>query len=152
MSAPVSNKPVERQYVDRGYEMYLVTAAGRITCLRCTAASTRTKLQCKKPALKVSSTQKCGFHGGKPHTAETLRRIAQANTTHGEASKAAKEQYRDDSALIHELEDALYVLKMAEGPRTRGRKPAGYRGVRTEADVIRMVRERLAHSVQPLKR
>jgi hypothetical protein len=66
---------------------------------------------------------------------------------HGEASKAAKQRYRDDSVLIHELEDALYVLKMASGPRTRGRKPNGYRGVYNEADVISMIRERVLHRV-----
>jgi hypothetical protein len=66
---------------------------------------------------------------------------------HGEASKAAKQKYRDESALIHELEDALYVLKMASGPRTRGRKPTGYRGVYSVADVIRMIRERVLHRV-----
>jgi hypothetical protein len=127
MSVKASNKSVESQYGNR--DMYLVTAAGRITWLRCTAKSSRSGLQCKKPALKVSRTQKCGFHGGKPHTVETLNRIAEANTIHGESSKAAKQQYRDDSALIHELEDALYALKMAEGPRIRGRKPGGYRGM-----------------------
>jgi hypothetical protein len=152
MSTHASNKSVQSHCGDRGYEMYLVTAAGRINCLRCTAQSTRTKSQCKKPALRISRTQKCGFHGGRPHSDETLRRIAEANTTHGESSKAAKEKYRDDSAMIHELEDALYVLKMAEGPRTRGRKPASYRGVHTQDDVFRMISERLAHSVSPLKR
>jgi hypothetical protein len=66
---------------------------------------------------------------------------------HGEGSKAAIKRYRDDSVLIHELEDALYVLKMASGPRTRGRKPTGYKGVYSEADVIRMIRERVLHCV-----
>jgi hypothetical protein len=128
-------------------EIYLVTAAGRIRCLRCTAKSTRTKLQCRKPALKVSRTQKCEFHGGWPHSAETLQRIAEANIVHGEATKAAKAQYRADSVLLRELEDALYVLKMAEGPRTRGRKPVGYKGVRTEDDVRRMIRERVLNTM-----
>jgi hypothetical protein len=128
------------------YEQYLTTAGGRIKCLRCTASSTRTKLQCRKPALRTSRTQKCPTHGGRPHSIETLRRISEANTLHGEATKVAKQQYRDDSVLLHELEDSLYDLKMAEGPRTRGRKPAGYRGARTEEDVIRMIRERVLHS------
>ena len=130
-----------------GYEAYLIIAGGMIKCLRCTAKSNRTKLQCRKPALKVSKTQKCQTHGGRPHTAETLRRIVEANFIHGESSKAAKAQYRAESALLRELEDALYVLKMAEGPRTRGRKPDGYKSVRSEADVRRMIRERVLHSV-----
>jgi hypothetical protein len=133
-----------KQTVD-GKTMFLVTAGGQIKCLRCTASSTRTKQQCGKPALKVSTTQKCQIHGGRPHSKKTLEAICKANTVHGEFSKVAKLQYRDESALIHELEDALYVLKMASGPRIRGRKPEGYRGVYSEADVIRMIRERVLH-------
>ena len=127
--------------------MYLFTAGGKITCLRCTAKSTRTKLQCGRPALKASRTQKCQIHGGRPHTAETLKRISEANTLHGQSTKQAKEQYRHDSALMHELEDAIAVLKMGEGPRIRGPKPKGYKPVMTQADVVRMIQERLLHRV-----
>jgi hypothetical protein len=66
---------------------------------------------------------------------------------HGQATKAAKDQYRHDSALMHELEDAIAVLKMGEGPRIRGRKPKGYKPVLTRADVVRMIQERLFHIV-----
>ena len=125
--------------------MLLVTAGGKVICTRCTAKSKRTGNQCGRPALKASKTQKCQFHGGRPHSEATLKSISEANTVHGDTSKIAKQKYRDDSVLLHELEDSLYVLKMAEGPRTRGRKPAGYRGVRTEEDVIRMIRERVLH-------
>jgi hypothetical protein len=142
----LEDQPSAEPTVD-GKAVYLTTAGGLIKCLRCTARSSRTKLQCGKPALKVSITQKCSHHGGRPHTVETLQRISEANTVHGEGSKAAIKRYRDDSVLIHELEDALYVLKMASGPRTRGRKPTGYKGVYSEADVIRMIRERVLHRV-----
>ena len=145
MSTGINKSEGTGQHGRPEYEQYLTTAAGRIRCLRCTAKSNRTKLQCGKPALKESRTQKCQFHGGRPHSEATLKRISEANTLHGEASKAAKQQFRDDSVLMHELEDAVYVLKMAKGPRTRGRKPAGYRVVQTEADVIRMIRERCLH-------
>jgi hypothetical protein len=130
-----------------GKAKYLLTGGGKITCLRCTAQSSRTKLQCGRPAIKTSRTQKCQFHGGRPHTAETLKRISEANTIHGEATKAAKDQHRHDSALMHELEDAIAVLKMGEGPRIRGPKPKGYKPVMTQADVVRMIRERLLHIV-----
>ena len=146
MSHEMTKKQTASQ-LPEGKEQYLVTSGGNIKCLRCTASSTRTKQQCGKPALKTSTTQKCQVHGGRPHTPETLRRISEANTVHGECSKVAKQQYRDDSVLIHELEDALYALKMASGPRTRGRKPNGYRGVYSEADVIRMIRKRVLHRV-----
>jgi hypothetical protein len=130
-----------------GKAKYLLTGGGKITCLRCIAKSSRTKLQCGRPAIKTSRTQKCQFHGGRPHTAETLKRISEANTIHGEATKAAKDQHRHDSALMHELEDAIAVLKMGEGPRVRGPKPKGYKPVMTQADVVRMIRERLLHIV-----
>lgn len=128
-------------------EQYLTTAGGNIFCLRCTAQSTRTKLQCGRPAIKTSRTQKCQYHGGRPHTEETLKRISEANTIHGESTKEAKELYRHDSALILELEDAIAVLKMGEGPRIRGRKPKGYNPVMTQADVVRMIQERCLHIV-----
>ena len=147
MSTQATKINLEGEYTAEGKARYLLTGGGAICCKRCTASSTRTKEQCGRPALKASRTQKCQFHGGRPHKAEVLQRIAAANFLHGEATKAAKQQYRDDSALIHELEDALYVLKMASGPRTRGRKPTGYRGVYSEADVIRMIRERALHRV-----
>ena len=128
-----------------GKALYLVTAGGKIKCLRCTAKSSRTKQQCGKPALKASTTQKCQTHGGRPHTPEVLRRISEANTIHGESTKAAKEQYRQDAVHILQLEDAMRVLKMGEGPSIRGRKPAGYRGVYSEADVVRAITEMLLH-------
>ena len=128
-----------------GKAKYLLTGGGKITCLRCTAQSSRTKRQCRRPAIKTSRTQKCQYHGGRQPTAETLKRISEANTLHGQATKAAKDQYRHDSALMHELEDAVHVLKMGEGPRIRGPKPKGYKPVMTQADVVRMIQERLLH-------
>ena len=114
---------------------YLSTAGGKITCLRCTARSTRTKMQCARPAIKGSRTQKCNFHCGRPHTPDALKRISVANTTHGESSNDAREQYRRDSVLLHQLEDALYLLKMTDAPRTRGRKPIGYQRISNLKDL-----------------
>ena len=138
--------PREESFNDHmvdGKAMFLVTAGGRIRCLRCTAKSVRSGLQCAKPAMKSSRTQKCSHHGGRPHTPEVLRRISEANTLHGESTKAAKEQYRQDAVHILQLEDAMRVLKMGEGPSIRGRKPAGYRGVYSEADVVWVISEML---------
>ena len=147
MIATISEKKNLSECTADGRAKYLQTAAGKITCLRCTANSTRTKQQCGRPAIKTSRTQKCQFHGGKFHSQETLKRISEANTIHGEASKLAKEQYKHESILMHELEDAVYFLEMAQGPRTRGRKPAGYKGVYTKEDVLRLIHERLLHMV-----
>jgi hypothetical protein len=143
MSEKVSVKHVKEECSAQGKAQYLQTAGGKITCLRCTAKSTRTKLQCGRPAIKTSRTQKCQFHGGKPHSKKTLKRISEASIIHGQSTKEAKEQYRHDCALIHELQDAVYVLKMGEGPKIRGPKPKGYKPVMTQADVVRMIQERL---------
>ena len=145
MSEKVSVKQAKEGYSAEGKAQYLQTAGGKITCLRCTAKSSRTKEQCGRPAIKTSRTQKCQFHGGRPHTAEVLKRISEANIIHGQSTKVAKDQYRHDSVLMHELEDAIVVLKMGEGPRIRGPKPKGYKPVRTQADVVRMIQERLLH-------
>ena len=147
MSNQLSGNECFDEHAAYGKAKYLVTGGGKIVCLRCTAKSTGTKLQCGRPALTISSKQLCQYHGGRPHTAETLRRISEANTIHGQSTKAAKEQYRHDCALIHELQDAVYVLKMGEGPKIRGPKPKGYKPVVTQADVVRMIQERLLHSM-----
>jgi hypothetical protein len=75
-----------------GKALYLVTAGGKIKCLRCTAKSSRTKQQCGRPALKSSKTIKCQFHGGRssgPKTPEGKARIAASHTVHGKDSKSA---------------------------------------------------------------
>jgi hypothetical protein len=145
MSAKITDKQSDGEDTPNGKEMYLVTGGGRIRCLRCTASSSRSKLQCAKPALKISTTQKCGHHGGRPHSTEVLRRIAEANTLHGECSSQSKAQYRQDAAHIRHLEGVMHLLQMGEGPRMRGRKPKGYRGVYSEADVVRVIGDRLLH-------
>jgi hypothetical protein len=141
---PLEDQPLAEPTVD-GKAVYLTTAGGQIKCLRCTARSSRTKLQCGKPALKTSTKQLCNTHGGRPHSPEVLRRISEANTIHGECTKAAKEQYRQDAVLIRQMEDAVRVLKMAEGPRMRGRKPDGYESLQTVDDVVRLITERGRH-------
>ena len=120
-------------------ELLLSTAGGQILCARCTARSSRTKLQCGRPALKTSKTQKCQFHGGRgsgPKTEEGRSRIAAAHYKHGESSKAARAEYSKASASLSQLEDAMHILKMTSAPRTRGRKPRGYKPVRTVQDVV----------------
>jgi hypothetical protein len=125
------------------YETYITLAGGRIRCLRCTAQSTRTKLQCGRPALKASAKQKCQFHGGGQssgrQTEEGRSRITKAQYKHGNASKNARRDYSEASAHLRQLEDAMYVLKMTLAPRTRGRKPLGYKPVNSMHDVRHMI-------------
>ena len=130
------------QIIKTGYETHITLAGGRIRCLRCVARSVRSGLQCAKPAKNSSRTQKCSHHGGwatGPKTAEGRQRIAQAHTIHGESTKAARHEYSKVSAELSQLEDAMHVLGMTTAPRTRGRKAASYRPVRTIEDVKRMM-------------
>ena len=91
-----------------GKAKYLVTGGGKITCLRCTAKSTRTKLQCGRPAIKTSRTQKCLTHEGRVHPQESLQRIAKASTVQGQATKNGK----------LEGQTAGFISVKWNGPRT----------------------------------
>ena len=131
-----------------GKEIYLLTAGGRITCLRCTAKSTRSGVQCRRPALTTSRTQKCQYHGGRnsgPKTQGGRRRIGEAHLKHGEATQEARQEYSLAAAQLRRLEDAMYVLGMTTAPRTRGRKSQHYLPVRTVDDIRKMVIEAELH-------
>ena len=129
-------------------EQTISLADGRITCRRCTARSSRTGLQCRRPALKVSRTQKCDFHGGRgsgPKTAEGKARIAAAHRVHGHETKAMWQERSAVSAKLSQLEDAMHVLGMTNAPRIRGRKAQDYVPVRTITDVRDMFIEGTRH-------
>jgi hypothetical protein len=123
-------------------KQHLITAAGKIQCLRCTARSSRTGLQCGRPALKSSRSKKCAIHGGRstgPKTAEGKARIAALHTVHGDETRAKRAERSAASARLSQLEDAAYLLGMMTGPRGRGRKAGGYVPVKTIEDVRRMM-------------
>jgi hypothetical protein len=90
MAEKVSVKQVKEECFAHGKAQYLQTAGGKITCLRCTAQSSRTKLQCGRPAIKTSRTQKCLEHEGRPHAQESLQRISKASAVQGQATKDGK--------------------------------------------------------------
>ena len=126
----------------------LLTAGGKIQCLRCTACSSRTGVQCGRPALKSSKTQKCQYHGGRstgPKTAEGKARIAAAHTVHGQETSEARAERSAGSARLSRIEDSMYLLKMTTAPRTRGRKARGYVPVKTLDDVRLMVLDSVLH-------
>jgi predicted amidophosphoribosyltransferase len=105
----------------------LLTAGGKIHCPRCQAHSKRTKLQCGSPAEKGKKV--CRFHGARSSGAKTeagRQRIAQAKTRHGDETRQARAERSAMSAKILAMEDILYLINAATGPRTRGRKPAIY--------------------------
>lgn len=111
------------------YEQYLITAGGRIKCKRCQARSSRTKLQCSKPALKTKRV--CATHGGKstgPKTQEGIQRIRDAHWKHGNETKEVRAKRRQMSLMFQRLEEiGWHVGLFAEGStKFRGRKPNGF--------------------------
>jgi hypothetical protein len=130
-------------------QLMLVTAGGRVVCRRCTALSTRTGEQCRRPALRNSKSAKCQFHGGRstgPRTAAGKARIAAAKTKHGTETRGLRAARSAAGARLARLEDCLYLLGLAEAPRTRGRKTAGYVPVRSIEDIELMIREDAARA------
>lgn len=111
-------------------ELILITAGGRIKCRRCTAKSSHTKEQCKRPASKLSKTSKCSRHGGLstgPKTKAGKGRIRAAHLKHGEETSEAKAERSEKSAMFRYLTDLgnhcnMFYKKL----KTRGRPPSGY--------------------------
>jgi hypothetical protein len=115
-----------------------VGGSGKIRCLRCTARSKRTGLQCGRPAIKRSKAQKCQFHGGRstgPKTIEGRARVAAAHWKHGRETLEAKARRTEQSAELLQLEAAARILGVLSGSATRGRKPKGFTAAATIDDV-----------------
>ena len=122
--------------------LMLSTARNRIKCLRCTAKSKRSGLQCGRPASKSSKTQKCHIHGGRgnsaPKTEVGRQRVIAAHIKSGRYTKDAKHDQSRASARLARLEDAMHVLGMTTASRTRGRKADSYVPVTCIQDVAAM--------------
>jgi hypothetical protein len=109
-------------------ELYLNTAGGKIRCRRCKAQSSRTKLQCGKPALKGKAV--CGHHGGLstgPRSKEGKDRIRASHFKHGEETVEAKAERSKKNAMFRYLTDLgnhcnMFYRKI----NTLGRPPSGY--------------------------
>ena len=107
---------------------YLTTAGGKIRCRRCKAQSSRTNLQCSKPALKGRAV--CQFHGGLstgPRSKEGKDRIRATHFKHGEETVEAKAERSAKSVVFRYLTDIgnhcdMFYKKL----KTRGRPPSGY--------------------------
>ena len=111
-------------------EPMLITAGGRIKCRRCTAKSSHTKEQCKRPASKLSKTSKCSRHGGLstgPKTQEGKERIRAAHLKHGQETKEAKAERSAKSVMFRYLTDiGNHVNLFYKQIKTRGRPPSRY--------------------------
>lgn len=109
-------------------EQYLITAGGMIRCRRCIAQSSRTKLQCSKPALKGKAV--CGHHGGLssgPRSKEGKERIRATHFKHGDETKEAKAERSAKSVMFRYLTDlGNYCNMFYKQLKPRGRPPSGY--------------------------
>lgn len=109
-------------------ERFLITAGGRIKCRRCKAQSSRTKIQCSKPALKGKTV--CGHHGGYstgPKTQEGKERIRAAHWKDGESTKESRDRQSAKNLMFCYLDDLMNHLPLMSGVSKRvGRKPKGY--------------------------
>lgn len=129
----------------------LISAGGKINCLRCTAKSKRTGKQCGAPALRVSKTQKCRIHGGKstgPKTEAGIQRIREANITSGNETKEARDERSRKNLWFAQAEDVMQVLEMTTSPRSRGKKPNGYSKIKSLDDVKEWAANDVLHCIR----
>jgi hypothetical protein len=111
-------------------ELILITAGGRIKCRRCTAKSSYTKEQCKRPASKLSKASKCSRHGGLstgPKTKAGKDRIRATHFKHGEETLEAKAERSARSLMFRYLTDIGNHCQMFyKEIKARGRPPSEY--------------------------
>jgi hypothetical protein len=92
-------------------EPTLITAGGRIKCRRCAGISSRTKKQCKHPALKTSKASRCKWHAGAstgPRTKKGIEAIRKANTIFGSFTKEAMAERKRKFAELNEIAKILF--------------------------------------------
>jgi hypothetical protein len=100
------------------------TLGGRVECNQCQARSSRTKLQCRAPAIKGKRV--CKWHGGRstgPKTEAGRQRCAEAKTIHGRETREARTERSLASARLAVLEAVGFSIGLLSGTRTRGVKP-----------------------------
>ena len=85
-----------------------------------------------KTEVKKQDSASVKWNG--PRTAEGKQRIAQAQLKHGAFSKAGLAAKHEEAIKLRQFEDAMYLLGMINGPKTRGAKPANYQPVNSLAD------------------
>jgi hypothetical protein len=100
------------------------TLGGRVECNQCQARSSRTKLQCRAPAIKGKRV--CKWHGGRstgPKTKAGRQRCAQAKTIHGRETRETRTERSLGSARLAVLESIGFAIGLLKGTKTRGRRP-----------------------------
>ena len=92
------------------------------------------------------------MHGGRgnsgPKTPEGRAKSIAAHTTHGQASRAAREAHARASARLLRLEDAAIVLGLiTDTRRSPGRKPRFYEPIVDVAGLLQMALDDVLHPV-----
>ena len=89
-------------------ELMLITAGGGMKIRRCTAKSSHTEEQHKRPDSKLSKTSKCSRYGGLstgPKTEEGKNRIRAAHWKHGQETLETKAERSAKSLMFRYLTD-----------------------------------------------
>jgi hypothetical protein len=131
-------------------EARLITAGAKIRCRQCQARSKRTQQQCRAPAERNKLV--CRFHGARstgPKTKEGKLRVARGKVRHGNETRQARSERSEKSALLAHLEDIMHVTGMTTAPRTRGRKPSGYKPITSLQDAFDFAARHVFHSNTP---
>ena len=100
------------------------TLGGRVEYNQCQARSSRTKLQCRAPAIKGKRV--CKWHGGRstgPKTEAGRQRCAEAKTIHGRETREARNERSLSLARLAVLEAVGFSIGLMSGGRIRGVKP-----------------------------
>lgn len=117
-------------------EKYLVTAGGRIICIRCKAFLKKHGRQCLRPAIKGKTC--CSKHGGKstgPRTQAGIDRIRSAHLKTGNQTLAAKEQRSKQISTLQALEELGFAIGLMSGKKTKGPKGSGFKKIRSLDDI-----------------
>jgi hypothetical protein len=99
-------------------ELYMTTAGGKIRCRRCAGVSSRTKQQCKHPALRTSKKSRCKWHAGSstgPRTEVGKNKIRAAHWKDGSETIEAKAERKKVFAELNQLAKSLGIIN----PRKR---------------------------------
>ena len=113
------------------------TLGGRVECNQCQARSSRTKLQCRAPAIKGKRV--CKWHGGRstgPKTEAGRQRCAEAKTIHGRETRQARNERSQGSARLAVLESVGFAIGLMSGGKTRGRRPDRMAGAYPELQTL----------------
>ncbi|MDB2444965.1 hypothetical protein N9X66_07425 [Gammaproteobacteria bacterium] len=101
------------------------TLGGRVTCTQCSGLSKRTRQRCGNPAMKGKKV--CRHHGGKStgaRTPEGKARQIEANTIHGNETRAKREERKQTNAELYALEKEMRRLGMVEGAWVNRKPPS----------------------------